>query len=54
MLQAQDVAGLGSEARMNLPGTAKGSWAWRLAPGALTAAHARRLRAVTDEAGRVP
>jgi 4-alpha-glucanotransferase len=52
MLQAQDVLGLGSEARMNLPGTAKGSWRWRLAPGALTDAHAARLRAVTEEAGR--
>jgi 4-alpha-glucanotransferase len=52
MLQAQDVLGLGSEARMNLPGTAKGSWQWRLRPGALTAAHAERLRAVTEEAGR--
>jgi 4-alpha-glucanotransferase len=52
MLQAQDVLGLGGEARMNLPGTAKGSWKWRLEPGALTAAHARRLRAITEEAGR--
>jgi 4-alpha-glucanotransferase len=52
MLQAQDVLGLGSEARMNLPGTAGGSWRWRLEPGALTAAHARRLRAATEEAGR--
>jgi 4-alpha-glucanotransferase len=52
MLQAQDVLGLGAEARMNLPGTAKGSWRWRLQPGALTAAHAARLRAATEEAGR--
>ncbi|HEU4975500.1 MAG TPA: 4-alpha-glucanotransferase [Baekduia sp.] len=52
MLQAQDVLGLGSAARMNLPGTAKGSWQWRLEPGQLTAAHARRLRAITEEAGR--
>jgi 4-alpha-glucanotransferase len=53
MLQAQDVAGLGSEARMNVPGTTAGSWKWRLAPGQLTGEHARRLRAVTEEAGRV-
>ena len=52
MLQAQDIAGLGGEARMNLPGTAKGSWKWQLRPGVLTAKHARRLRAVTEEAGR--
>ena len=26
----QDLLGLGSEARMNLPGTAEGNWEWRL------------------------
>ena len=53
MLQAQDVLGLGSEARMNIPGRATGSWRWRMAPGALTDEHARRLRAATEEAGRL-
>ena len=31
MLQAQDVLGLGSEARMNMPGRAGGQWRWRMA-----------------------
>jgi 4-alpha-glucanotransferase len=53
MLQAQDVLGLGSEARMNTPGRATGSWRWQMAPGALTSEHARRLRAATEEAGRL-
>ncbi|MDT4920054.1 MAG: 4-alpha-glucanotransferase [Pseudonocardiales bacterium] len=53
MIQAQDVLGLGSEARMNIPGRATGSWKWRMQPGALTAEHARRLRAATEEAGRL-
>jgi len=53
MLQAQDVLSLGNEARMNIPGTRGGSWRWRLAPGQLTAAHARRLRAATGEAKRL-
>jgi 4-alpha-glucanotransferase len=53
MLQAQDVLGLGSEARMNIPGRATGSWRWQMAPGALTDEHARRLRAATEEAGRL-
>ena len=53
MLQAQDVLGLGGEARMNIPGRATGSWRWRMAPGALTAEQARRLRAATEEAGRL-
>jgi 4-alpha-glucanotransferase len=52
MLQAQDVLGLGSEGRMNTPGTAGGQWRWRLAPGQLTAAHAGRLRRLTDAARR--
>jgi len=26
----QDVLGLGSEARFNTPGTARGNWRWRL------------------------
>lgn len=54
MVQAQDVLGLGSEARMNVPGRATGSWSWRMAPGALTPALARRLRAVTADAERLP
>lgn len=54
MVQAQDVLGLGSDARMNMPGTEGGQWTWRLEPGALTAAHAARLRAATEAAGRLP
>ena len=33
MIQAQDVLGLGSEARMNVPGTAAASWRWQMARG---------------------
>ena len=54
MLAAQDVLGLGSQARMNVPGTKGSSWRWKLEPGQLTAAHARRLRAATRAAGRLP
>jgi 4-alpha-glucanotransferase len=54
MTQLQDVLGLGSEARMNVPGTIGRSWRWRLEPGQLTAEHARRLRAATEEAERLP
>ncbi len=32
----QDLLGLGSEARMNLPGTSVGNWTWRIDEGALT------------------
>ena len=54
MVQAQDVLGLGSEARMNDPARAGGSWRWQMQAGALTAALARRMREVTAEAGRLP
>jgi 4-alpha-glucanotransferase len=39
----QDLLGLGSEARMNRPGTAAGNWRWRLREGQLTEALAARL-----------
>ena len=53
VMQAQDVVGLGSEARMNHPSRAAGNWRWRLEPGQLTASLARRLREATAEAGRL-
>jgi len=39
----QDVLGLGSGARMNLPGTASGNWRWRCPSEALTPELAGRL-----------
>jgi 4-alpha-glucanotransferase len=53
MIQAQDMLGLGSEARMNQPGSASGSWRWQMEAGALKPALARRLREITSEAGRL-
>jgi 4-alpha-glucanotransferase len=53
IVSAQDVLGLGSEARMNRPGVTKGNWSWRLAAGALTPALARRLRGLADRYGRL-
>jgi 4-alpha-glucanotransferase len=49
----QDVLGLGSEARMNTPGRGSGNWAWRYEEGALDAASAARLRALTAASGRL-
>ena len=40
----QDVLGLGSAARMNLPGTVSGNWKWRYLPGALSGELSARLR----------
>ena len=43
----QDVLGLGTEARMNLPGRVSGNWKWRHRPGALTRELSARLRLLT-------
>jgi len=40
----QDVLGLGSEARMNLPGMPSGYWKWRMKPGAASQEIAAKLR----------
>lgn len=42
----QDVLGLGSAARMNLPGTVSGNWKWRYRPGALSGELSARLRSL--------
>ena len=55
MLQLQDVLGLGSDARMNFPGTVgPQNWSWRMEEGVLTPALAKRLREATGSAGRLP
>jgi 4-alpha-glucanotransferase len=51
---AQDVLGLGSEARMNTPGRTEGNWSWRLRRGQLTPKHAARLRELTQRYRRLP
>ena len=45
----QDVLGLGTEARMNLPGTTEGNWQWRFAPGSLTRELEERLAWLTKK-----
>ena len=45
--QMQDYLGLGSEARLNVPGVAEGNWCWRLLPGQVTEALAEEIRAMT-------
>ena len=52
MIQAQDVLGLGSEARMNMPGRGRRQLALAAGAGRADAALARRLRRATAEAGR--
>jgi 4-alpha-glucanotransferase len=49
----QDVLGLGSEARMNVPAREQGNWTWRYRARDLTDGHAERLREMAEMYGRV-
>ena len=50
----QDLLGLGSEARMNLPNSTQGNWSWRCKQDTLTEDHSERLRDMTATYGRIP
>ena len=49
----QDLLGLGTEARMNLPASLSGNWSWRLTEGAITEEIISRLRELTEIYGRI-
>lgn len=53
MLPIADLLGLGSEARINVPGTSEGNWMWRLPAGALDDELAARTRARLAEHDRL-
>ncbi|HEX3721628.1 MAG TPA: 4-alpha-glucanotransferase, partial [Nitrolancea sp.] len=52
IIPAQDILGLGSEARMNTPGIADGNWEWRATPGAFSSEIAARLASLATLYGR--
>jgi len=52
IIPLQDLLGLGNDARMNLPNSTSGNWAWRYKAGALTDEVARRLQRMTEVYGR--
>jgi len=54
IIPLQDVLGLGTEARMNLPNSVSGNWAWRYKREALTNELGKRLRKLTEVYGRMP
>ena len=54
IVQAQDLLGLGSAARMNTPSTVGHNWRWRALPGAFSPVLAARLRHETALYGRLP
>ncbi len=54
ILPCQDILALGTSARFNTPGQAKGNWAWRLKPGQLNDWIASRLKRLCIQANRIP
>jgi 4-alpha-glucanotransferase len=49
----QDVLGLGTEARMNVPGSKGSYWRWRLLPGQINRRLEQWLREMTGTYRRV-
>ena len=54
VMPMQDVLGLGSESRMNKPGTAEGNWSWRMSGEPFTEQHQERLRDMAEIYERLP
>ena len=52
ILTMQDLLGLGSEARMNIPSTSYGNWQWRALESDFSTDLARKLSAITKLYGR--
>jgi 4-alpha-glucanotransferase len=50
----QDILGLDSAGRMNVPGEPEGNWRWRYLPGALQTQLGSRLAELTQLYGRTP
>ena len=50
----QDVLGLGSEARMNVPSLEEGNWRWRFSADLLRPEVAKKLAALTEICDRLP
>lgn len=54
VMQMQDLLGLGSQARMNIPSTVGSNWMWRALPGSDSPALARRLHREMKVYQRLP
>jgi 4-alpha-glucanotransferase len=54
IIPAQDLLGLDSSARMNVPASDEGNWNWRMEPHTLTAEISARLKEMTEMYARLP
>jgi len=52
LVPLQDVLGLGSDSRMNTPGTASGSWRWRISDELSLKPSLKRLKELTFKTSR--
>jgi 4-alpha-glucanotransferase len=52
VIPLQDVLGLGSDSRMNIPSYPEGNWTWRYQPDVLTSALAGKLATISEVADR--
>jgi 4-alpha-glucanotransferase len=53
IIPLQDILGLGTNARMNTPGTIEGNWEWRFKKDKLTSVIIERMRTLTEESKRL-
>ena len=53
IIPMQDILGLDSSSRMNIPGTIGDNWSWRMAPGLLTLDIKQHLRQLTEQSNRI-
>jgi len=53
VIPMQDLLGLGSEARMNVPGKPSGNWGWRFDWSQVDAGSSARSRARAERSGRL-
>jgi 4-alpha-glucanotransferase len=52
VIPMQDFLELGSEHRMNTPGTTEGNWSWRIEKSALTPKLAVKIKRLAETYGR--
>jgi 4-alpha-glucanotransferase len=53
VIPLQDIMGLGTNARMNIPGTVENNWEWRFKKNKLTSNIIERMRTLTEESKRM-